>query len=103
VSREGEKYDIELEPMLRFQMNAIGYQHPEWGHGWWKGELATGSESWRLDDLAALDHKHIHLHSICRARMAGPDRERHGYGLLETIVFGPHSPSGFQALLDGAP
>ena len=32
------------EPMIRFQMLAIGYQHPEWGHGLWKGaEVLDGA------------------------------------------------------------
>ena len=43
-TREGEKVEIALEPMApvtRFHMHGIGYQHPEWGHGRWHGELAT--------------------------------------------------------------
>ena len=55
------------------------------------------------DDLDPLDYKHIHLHTICRAKMAGPDRERIGVGIVETVVFGRHTRSGFRELLDGAP
>jgi hypothetical protein len=88
VTREGETHSIALEPMIRFQLLAIGYQHPEWGHGFWKGEEVIGSEFWRLDDLDLLDYKHIHTHQICRARMG----EQVGIGTLETIV-----------ILDGAP
>jgi hypothetical protein len=103
VTREGEKLDFELERIARFQMQGIGYQHPEWGHGFWKGELATGGESWRLDELDPLDYKNVHVHTICRAHMSGPDREREGVGVLETICFGRHAPSGFRGILDGAP
>jgi hypothetical protein len=92
-------YSIELEPMIRFQMLAIGYQHPEWGHGFWKGEEVIGGESWNLADLDLLDYKHIHNHQICRARMG----DRTGVGTLETVVFGRHDPSGFKSILDGAP
>jgi hypothetical protein len=99
VSREGETYSIALEPMIRFQMLAIGYQHPEWGHGFWKGEEVIGGESWNLADLDLLDYKHIHTHQICRARMG----DRTGVGTLETVVFGRHDPSGFKSILDGAP
>jgi hypothetical protein len=98
VSREGETYSIALEPMIRFQMLAIGYQHPEWGHGFWKGEEVIGGESWNLADLDLLDYKHIHTHQICRARMG----DRTGVGTLETVVFGRHDPSGFKSILDGA-
>ncbi len=99
VSREGETYSITLEPMIRFQMLAIGYQHPEWGHGFWKGEEVVGGESWKQADLDLLDYKHIHVHQICRARMG----DRTGVGTLETVVFGRHDPSGFKSILDGAP
>jgi hypothetical protein len=98
VGSRGETHAIILEPMLRFQMLAIGYQHPEWGHAFWKGEEAIGSESWSLNDLDPLDYKHIHTHQICRARMG----EKRGIGTLETVVFGRHDPSGFKTILDGA-
>jgi hypothetical protein len=99
VSREGETHCISLEPMIRFHMLAIGYQHPEWGRGFWKGEEVIGGESWRLDEIDLLDYKHIHVHQICRARMG----DRTGVGTLETVTFGRHTPSGFKTILDGAP
>ena len=54
VSKTGERRDIALEPLLCFRMKGIGYSHPEWGHGRWKGELAIGGESWREADLDPL-------------------------------------------------
>ena len=103
VSREGQSWEIELEPMLRFQMHGIGYQHPNWAHGCWRGELVTAAESWRLDELDPLLPQHVHAHTLCRARLRGDGRVREGHGLLETIAFGPHAPSGLRSLLDGAP
>ncbi len=98
VSKDGENYRITLNPMIRFQMLGIGYQHPEWGHGMWKGEEVIASESWKLDELDPLDYKHIHIHQVCRASMG----DRAGVGTLETVVFGRHDPSGFKSILDGA-
>jgi hypothetical protein len=98
-TREGETHRMALEPMIRFHMLAIGYQHPEWGHAFWKGEEAIGSESWKLEDLDLLDYKHVHAQQICRARMG----DQRGVGTLETVVFGRHDPSGFKSILDGAP
>jgi hypothetical protein len=98
VKRDGQAHTITLEPMLRFQMLGVGYQHPEWGHGFWRGEEATGYETLDLNTLDPLDYKHIHVHQICRARMGN----RTGVGTLETIVFGRHAPSGFESILDGA-
>jgi hypothetical protein len=98
-SRAGTQYDIELEPLLRFQMMGIGYQHPEWGHAVWRDELDTGYESWKLDEVEPDEYCTIHVHNLVRAKMGG----RQGIGILETLVFGRHLPSGFQDLFDGAP
>jgi len=102
IGRDDERYVITLEPMLRCQVLGIGYQHPEWGHGLWHGEEAFGHESWQLADLDPLDYKHVHLHSICRAKMIGPEGTRTGVATLETLCFGSHQPSGFEDFLDGA-
>lgn len=98
-SRDGVRYDIALEPVLRFQMMGIGYQHPEWGHAVWRDELDTGCESWKLDEVEPDEYCAIHVHNLVRATMA----DRQGIGILETLVFGRHLPSGFQDLFDGAP
>ncbi len=89
---------IELEPMLTFQMRGLGYLDPEWGHGLWKGEEAVGGDVWTLADLDPLDPRHIHVQQLCRARM----EDREGIGVLEQLVLGPHAPSGFRGILDGA-
>jgi hypothetical protein len=99
ITSDETVHSIRLEPMLRFHLLGIGYQHPEWGHGFWKGEEVVEGESWDLDALDLLDYKHIHTHQICRARMG----EKVGIGTLETVVFGRHAPSGFESILDGAP
>jgi hypothetical protein len=97
--RDQTPHQISLEPILRFQMLGIGYLNPSWGHGLWKGDLAIGAERWKLDELDALDPRHIHIQHVCRARMG----DREGIGVLEQLVIGPHAPSGFESLFDGAP
>ena len=89
---------LALEPLLTFQMLGLGYLHPEWGHGLWKGAEAFGAESWKPAELAPLDPRHIHVQQLCRARWG----EREGIGVLEQLVIGPHRPSGFRSLFDGA-
>jgi len=89
---------IALEPLLHFQMLGIGYLHPEWGHGVWKGPEAVAGEAWNLADCAPLDPRHIHVQTLCRARMGS----REGVGTLEQLVIGPHAASGFASLFDGA-
>jgi hypothetical protein len=70
VSHAGESSVLALEPLLTFQMLGLGYLHPEWGHGLWKGAEAFGVESWRPAELAPLDPRHVHVQQLCRARWA---------------------------------
>ncbi len=94
----GERHVIELEPLLCFRMKGIGYSHPQWGHGRWKGELAIGGESWKTAELNELALENLHIQQVVRARMDG----REGIGALEQIAIGPHAPSGFEEFMDGA-
>jgi len=90
--------DVTLEPVATFAMRGLGYVHPSWSHGDWKGELAVGTESWRVADLDPLDVHNLHVQQVCRATW----RDQVGIGLLEQLVLGPHEPSGFTDFLDGA-
>jgi hypothetical protein len=98
----GEPLAIELESLLTFQMLGIGYLHPEWGHGVWKGENELGGERWTLGELNPMAPQHLHVQTLCRARLSGGTRTREGVGVLEQLVIGPHVPSGFKGLLDPA-
>jgi hypothetical protein len=98
IARDGRRREIELEPLLRFQMKGIGYTHFEWGHGAWKGELAIGGESFKTDELDPLAPDNLHIQQVMRARSEG----REGIGVLEQIAIGPHASSGFKEFLDGA-
>lgn len=98
VARDGERHEISLEPLLRFQMKGLGYTHPQWGHGRWQGELAVTSESWKLEALDPLALDNQHIQQVMRARWGA----REGVGVLEQLCFGPHADYGFEAFLDGA-
>jgi len=95
---DGAGREIVLEPILTFQMLGLGYLSPDWGHGMWKGVEAVDGETWELAKLDPLDPRHIHVQQLVRARMG----EREGLGVLEQLILGPHEPSGFSGLLDGA-
>ena len=79
-------------------MKGTGYGHPQWRHGTWKGELALGAEQWRLDELDPLAPENLHIQQLVRCRSEG----RAGLGVLEQLCLGPHAPSGFSELADGA-
>ncbi len=95
---DGTVHRISAEVDGHFHMHGIGYQHPEWGHAIWHGESKIAAEQWRLDELDPLAFHHIHIHSRLRARMG----DKEGHGILETMVLGSHTPSGFVDFLDGA-
>ena len=93
---------VTLDPLYDFIMSGLGYGHPEWSHGVWKGELAVGSSRWSLpvDTPCALEH--VHVQTICRARADGPFGPAEGIGILESFVIGDHHPTGLTGILDPA-
>ncbi len=99
----GEPSTIRLEPLFDFHMLGIGYGHPEWRHGAWKGELVVGGDRWPLpvEDPNALHH--IHIQTIVHATTVGGLGEHSGIGVLEQLAIGRHDPSGLTGLNDGWP
>lgn len=98
VRKSGEKLAIELEPLICFRMKGIGYTHPEWSHGLWKGELVVAGESWKCADLDELAFDNLHIQQVMRARLG----DREGVGVMEQLAIGPHKRYGFKDLFDGA-
>jgi hypothetical protein len=98
LEKDGARHEIDLEALLCFRMKGIGYLHPSWGHGVWKGELAMAGESWKCDELDPMAFENQHIQQVVRARTG---RET-GVGVLEQISFGPHARYGFKELLDPA-
>ncbi|KPM50965.1 hypothetical protein ACG83_36445 [Frankia sp. R43] len=95
----GPGESVELEPLRTFRMKGVGYLHPVWGHGRWHGELVVGAETHKESELDTLAPDCIHVQQVMRARWG----DRTGLGVLEQLVIGPHAPSGFRKLFDGAP
>jgi hypothetical protein len=98
IEKNGARREISLEPLLCFRMKGIGYAHPEWGHGQWKGELAIGGESWKTADLDPMAIENQHIQQVVRATSGGQS----GIGVLEQICIGPHARYGFKEFLDPA-
>jgi hypothetical protein len=95
---EGGRTEIDLEAQLCFRMKGIGYSHPEWGHGKWKGELAIGGESWKIEEADDMELPNQHIQQVVRATCG----DEVGVGVLEQISIGPHSRYGFKEFLDPA-
>ena len=96
--RDDTIHEITLEPKLCFRMKGIGYGHPEWGHGKWKGELAIGGESWKTAELDEMAIENQHIQQVVLAESGGA----RGVGVLEQIHLGPHKRFGFKEFLDPA-
>jgi hypothetical protein len=94
----GRSRIMSLQPGLRFHMKGLGYGHPQWGQGMWKGELEIGGESFDPATLSLLAPENLHVQQVVRAT----DGRRQGVGVLEQLVVGPYEPAGFVDLLDGA-
>jgi hypothetical protein len=85
-------------------MSGIGYTHPEWGHGHFKGENALGYEEYETASVNENDPRFLHVQAISTATLEGPNGlKREGIGVLEQLIIGPHAPSGFKEMLDTAP
>ena len=98
VEPDGNRHDIDLDPVLCFRMKGIGYGHPDWNHGAWRGELAIGGDRWRIDDLDPLAFENQHLQQVVLATQG----DQRGVGVLEQFCAGPHARYGFTDFLDGA-
>ena len=89
---------FDLEALLVYRMKGIGYSHPEWGHGKWKGELAIGGESWRIEDCDNMELSNQHIQQVVRARLG----DEVGIGVMEQIHMGPSKRYGFKEFLSPA-
>jgi hypothetical protein len=87
---------------MHFQMFGLGYGHPEWTHGAWKGESAVGGDRFPVPVAEPMQPHHIHVQTLSRVTCRRGGTVHHGTGVLETLVIGAHSPSGFEGMLDPA-
>lgn len=94
----GEPVEVTYEPFLQFQMVGVGYRHPVWGHGRWVGADESTRDEIVLSDVDPSDHLMLHVQALARARWG----DRHGIGVVEQLVIGPHQPTGLTGIIDGA-
>ena len=98
---QGEVSTIRLEPLFDLHMLGIGYGHPEWRHGAWKGELVIAGDRWSLPVSDPNAFHHIHIQSLVRATTTGGLGEHTGLGALEQLAVGRHDPTGLVGLNNG--
>lgn len=92
---EGRDLTLTLAPIGRFQMKGIGYGHPSWTHGTFKGELVVEREDYVLAELDPLAPEHAHVQDFCHATLREPGRpDETGFGTFELAIVGPYAPLG---------
>ncbi|MEQ1490987.1 MAG: hypothetical protein ABL932_10610 [Terricaulis sp.] len=95
---------LSIEPTgPKFYMSGLGYTHPTWGHGRDHGDFETAYDA---IDLATIDDTapgQLHIQALARATLRTGTGEHQGGGVLEQFLIGPHAPSSFKSILDGAP
>jgi len=97
-----ESITLDFAPIRHFQMFGLGYMHPDWTHGGWKGELVTGGDRFVLPVENPMAPHHVHVQTLSTVTCSRNGTVSTGVGILETLVMGPHSPSGLTELFDPA-
>jgi hypothetical protein len=97
----GGQVSVTLAPGAEFQMHGIGYGHPRYSHGLWRGELDVAGERFEAGAANLAAPADAHIQALVAAELCLPDGTRHrGRGVLEQLLIGPHAPSGFSGLYD---
>ena len=92
-------FEFHITPKVNMFMCGLGYMHPDWGHGQFKGELETHYDTYDLNEDPQ-DPPFLHIQSLCEVKLKTPEKELQGRGVLEQLFLGPHEPSGFKDLFD---
>jgi hypothetical protein len=100
---EAGPWRAELTAKSHFYMSGVGYGHPEWGHGMYRGDDALGYDTLELASVNENDPRYQHIQAIVGARLTGPDGARDGIGVLEQLVVGPFAPHRLTGIFDPAP
>jgi len=96
----GSVSEIVMRPRFHWYMKGVGYGHDSFAHGTYHGELDSLYEHYPLAEVD--DATNLHIQAICDTTMSGDLGVREGRGVLEQLIVGPHSPSGFVELMDFA-
>ena len=86
---------VKFEPIATFLMRGIGYGHPTWRHGGFKGELVVEREDIDLNSVNMASPENIHIQAVSRVTLTIPGEEsQSGMGVFEQLIAGPYRPYG---------
>ncbi len=89
-----------FEPSTIFLMRGIGYGHPDWKHGVWKGEFVVEREDMDLSAITAARPDHLHIQAISKVTLTRDGVTETGTGILEQFILGAYAPLGLETLFD---
>lgn len=91
-----DPYEQRFEPITHLEMQGIGYRHPTWVHGGYRGaELDVEREDIDLAASSPAEPHRWHRQLLCRVtRTASDGTEETGTGLLEHLFIGEHARLG---------
>ena len=95
----GAKVETIIKPIFNMFMCGLGYMHPEWGHGHFKGENESHYDFYDLKDDPH-DPPFLHIQAISQIKIIEEGVATEGCGVLEQLLIGKHKPSNFQDILD---
>ncbi len=99
----GGRVEARLVGGANFHMHGIGYGHPSFGHGAWRGDLDVKAEHFDSAGADVASPGNAHIQSLVTAELRLADGSVHaGRGVLEQLFIGPHAPSGFRDIFDPA-
>lgn len=96
---DGSEVRVIIEPKYRMFMCGLGYMHPEWGHGMYRGDNESMYDSYDLSEDPH-DPPFLHVQAISDFTVSIHGQTTKGTGVLEELLIGKHKPSGFEGLLD---
>ena len=86
---------VSFRPFLTFLMRGIGYGHPDWRHGGYKGELAVAREDIDLAATNMASPENWHIQALSRVTLSLPgEADQEGMGVFEQLIAGPYRPYG---------
>ena len=97
---DGRQLDVHLDAALTFFMQGVGYTHPTWRHGCYIGPDERTSDSLMLSEVNEADLLAQHVQILSKA---STNDGQTGWGILEMLIFGPHTTSGFTQPFDMHP
>lgn len=96
-----QTYKVELEPFHRFQMKGLGYFHPEWFHGRYRGNLLVEREDFAVAGLDPMALENIHVQRLSRVKLTSPDgTQEEAVGIFEQAVLGAYEPLGIKSQMN---